>query len=161
LLALLSVPMLLVGTVLRFDGGPSLRREPRIGEGGQPYLMTRFRTHRADGSGELSRIGRLVQRFSLDELPQLFDVLAGRMSLVGPRPPKPGEMARTDLASTRRLLARPGMTGLWQVQADRDATGPDESVRLDLRYLDTWSLTLDATILVRTATSLLRRARTA
>jgi lipopolysaccharide/colanic/teichoic acid biosynthesis glycosyltransferase len=68
-------------------------------------------------------------------------------------------MAGTDLAAARRLLVRPGMTGLWQVQPDRDATGWDEAVRLDLRYLDTWSLTLDATILLRTVRSLFRRAR--
>jgi lipopolysaccharide/colanic/teichoic acid biosynthesis glycosyltransferase len=158
-LAALSVPMVLVAAAVRLDGGPALRREPRIGEGGQPYLMTRFRTTRNDHSGRPSAVGRLVQRYSLDELPQLLDVLAGTMSLVGPRPPKPGEMAGTDLAGARRLLVRPGMTGLWQVQPDRDTSGWDEAMRLDLRYLDTWSLTLDATILLRTVRSLFQRAR--
>jgi lipopolysaccharide/colanic/teichoic acid biosynthesis glycosyltransferase len=161
LLAVLSPFMLLVAAALRLGGGPALRREPRIGEGGRAYPMTRFRVVRNDGSGRPSRVGQLVERFSLDELPQLFDVLAGRMSLVGPRPPKPGELGRTDLASMRRLLARPGMTGLWQIQPDRDTSGWDEAVRLDLRYLDNWSLALDATILLRTVRSLARRARTA
>jgi lipopolysaccharide/colanic/teichoic acid biosynthesis glycosyltransferase len=159
LLAVLCLPMALVAVAVRLDGGPALQREPRIGEGGLPYLMTRFRIYRNDHTGRLSRVGRVVQRYSLDELPQLLDVLAGTMSLVGPRPPRPGEMAGTDLAAARRLLVRPGMTGLWQVQPDRDATGWDEAVRLDLRYLDTWSLTLDATILLRTVRSLFRRAR--
>jgi lipopolysaccharide/colanic/teichoic acid biosynthesis glycosyltransferase len=82
------------------------------------------------------------------------------MSLVGPRPPRPEEMAGADVEAMRRLLVRPGMTGLWQVLRDREHVSWDESVRLDLRYVENWSLTLDAAILLRTARSLVHRART-
>jgi lipopolysaccharide/colanic/teichoic acid biosynthesis glycosyltransferase len=160
LLAVLGGPMLIVAAAVRLDGGPALRRERRVGEGGQPYLMSRFRITRVDHDG-FTRIGRGMQRYSVDELPQLFDVLAGTMSLVGPRPPRPEEMAGADAVTMRRLLVRPGMTGLWQVLRDREQTSWDESVRLDLRYVENWSLTLDLAILVRTVRSLLRRGHRA
>ena len=159
LLSALAVPLLLVAVAVKLDGGTVLRREPRVGESGRLYLMTRFRVTRADDDGRFSRVGRLLERYSIDELPQLFDVLAGTMSLVGPRPPRPIEMDGANVEAMRRLLVRPGMTGLWQVLRDRAHTDWDESIRLDLRYVENWSLILDVVILLRTLRSLVRRAR--
>jgi lipopolysaccharide/colanic/teichoic acid biosynthesis glycosyltransferase len=93
--------------------------------------------------------GRVLRRLSLDELPQLLNVLAGSMSLVGPRPPLPDEVARYGPHVHRRLLVKPGMTGLWQVSGRSDLSW-DEAVRLDLYYVENWSLTLDLAIIART-----------
>ena len=90
--------------------------------------------------------GRWLRRFSLDELPQLFNVLRGDMSLVGPRPQVPQEVALYDGAMTRRLRVRPGMTGLWQVSGRSDLS-VQEAIRLDLYYVDNWSMVQDLTIL--------------
>ena len=103
----------------------------------------------------VTRVGRLLRRLSLDELPQLFNVLGGRMSLVGPRPPLPSEVALYDDSVRRRLLVKPGLTGLWQVSGRSDLTC-DESVRLDLRYVENWSFLLDIMILWKTAFAVLR-----
>ncbi len=159
LLVLLAGPLLLVAMAVRADGGPALRREPRIGEGGRPYPMARFRVARHDDGSRPSELGRALQRFSVDELPQLLDVLAGSMSLVGPRPPEPAEVAGADAHAMRRLLVRPGMTGLSQVLRGRDRVSWDESARLDLRYVENWSLILDVSILLRTVRSVARRDR--
>jgi lipopolysaccharide/colanic/teichoic acid biosynthesis glycosyltransferase len=97
----------------------------------------------------VTRVGRLLRRLSLDELPQLFNVVRGTMSLVGPRPPLPGEVARYDTSVSRRLLVKPGLTGLWQISGRSDLSW-EESVRLDLRYVENWSLTMDALILWKT-----------
>jgi lipopolysaccharide/colanic/teichoic acid biosynthesis glycosyltransferase len=97
----------------------------------------------------VTRIGVLLRRYSLDELPQLFNVLSGRMSLVGPRPPLPEGTAGYAPDARRRLLVKPGLTGLWQVSGRSDLTWA-ESVRLDLRYVEDWSLALDMVILWKT-----------
>jgi lipopolysaccharide/colanic/teichoic acid biosynthesis glycosyltransferase len=97
----------------------------------------------------ITRIGALLRKYSLDELPQLLNVLGGTMSLVGPRPPLPAEVATYEDAARRRLLVRPGMTGLWQVSG-RSNLSWEESVRLDLRYVENWSMALDFTILWKT-----------
>ena len=97
----------------------------------------------------VTRVGAVLRRYSLDELPQLFNVLSGAMSLVGPRPPLPEETVRYGPDVRRRLLVKPGMTGLWQVSGRSDLPW-EESVRLDLRYVEDWSLTLDAVILWKT-----------
>jgi len=94
-------------------------------------------------------LGRWLRRLSLDELPQLFNVLGGSMSLVGPRPPLPNEVARYDTSVSRRLLVKPGLTGLWQISGRSDLPW-EESVRLDLRYVENWSLALDLLILWKT-----------
>jgi lipopolysaccharide/colanic/teichoic acid biosynthesis glycosyltransferase len=94
-------------------------------------------------------LGKLLRRFSLDELPQLINVLRGEMSLVGPRPPLPQEVALYAADDTRRMLVKPGLTGLWQVSGRSDLSW-EESVRLDLRYVDNWSMTLDLLILWKT-----------
>ena len=97
----------------------------------------------------ITRIGRFLRRYSIDELPQFFNVLIGDMSLVGPRPPVPVEVAEYQTFERRRLSMRPGITCLWQISG-RNAIGFDGWVRLDLEYIDTWSLTSDVNILFRT-----------
>ena len=149
-----------------------LFRQTRIGRGGEPFTILKFRTMHADaeqrlaelrahndhGDGVLfklrddpriTRVGRHLRRFSLDELPQLFNVLSGRMSLVGPRPPLPSEVERYEQHVHRRLLVKPGLTGLWQVSGRSDLDW-SETVRLDLYYVENWSVSLDAEILWKT-----------
>jgi lipopolysaccharide/colanic/teichoic acid biosynthesis glycosyltransferase len=100
-------------------------------------------------------VGRWLRRLSFDELPQLFNVLLGHMSIVGPRPPLPAEVAVYPDDMRRRLVVRPGMTGLWQVSGRSDLPW-EEAVRLDLRYVENWSLSLDLIIMLRTLTAVLR-----
>ncbi len=102
-------------------------------------------------------LGRLLRRASLDELPQLVNVVRGDMALVGPRPALPSETALYDVEARRRLVVRPGLTGLWQVSGRSDLTW-EESIRLDLRYVEGWSLGLDAWILLRTVGAVARPA---
>jgi lipopolysaccharide/colanic/teichoic acid biosynthesis glycosyltransferase len=97
----------------------------------------------------------VLRRYSIDELPQLFNVLKGQMSLVGPRPPLPSEVARYEIDVHRRLLVKPGLTGLWQVSGRSDLDW-DETVRLDLYYVENWSVALDAEILWKTLSAVLR-----
>jgi lipopolysaccharide/colanic/teichoic acid biosynthesis glycosyltransferase len=99
-------------------------------------------------------VGRFLRRFSLDELPQLWHVVTGEMSFVGPRPPLPREVERYDSDIYRRLLVKPGLTGLWQVSGRTDLAWED-AIRLDLHYVDNWSLALDVAILVRTVSAVL------
>ena len=153
------------------DGGPVLFRQVRVGRNGRPFSVCKFRTMVADaekqkallearneGNGVLFKIkddprvtkaGTWLRRFSLDELPQLFNVLVGQMSLVGPRPALPEEASRYGDYVRRRLAVRPGMTGLWQVSGRSDLPW-EEAVRLDLRYVENWSFTLDLQILWKT-----------
>ena len=98
----------------------------------------------------ITRVGRVLRRYSLDELPQLFNVLCGHMSLVGPRPPLPHEVAAYEERMRRRLLVKPGMTGLWQVTGRSDLSW-EESVRLDVYYAENWTPFLDLLILAQTA----------
>ena len=98
----------------------------------------------------VTRVGRMLRKYSLDELPQLINVLLGTMSLVGPRPPLPLEVARYEDHVHRRLLVKPGLTGLWQISGRSDLSW-DESVQLDLRYVENWSLGEDLFILWKTA----------
>jgi lipopolysaccharide/colanic/teichoic acid biosynthesis glycosyltransferase len=97
----------------------------------------------------ITPIGRYLRKFSIDEMPQLFNVLRGDMSLVGPRPPLPSEVDTYATDVSRRLLVRPGMTGLWQVSG-RSSLSWDESVRLDLYYVDNWSMSSDLMIMAKT-----------
>jgi lipopolysaccharide/colanic/teichoic acid biosynthesis glycosyltransferase len=103
----------------------------------------------------ITRVGAVLRRYSLDELPQLFNVLRGSMSLVGPRPPLPEETERYSQDARRRLLVKPGLTGLWQVSGRSDLPW-EESVRLDLRYVEDWSLALDAVILWKTVRAVVK-----
>jgi exopolysaccharide biosynthesis polyprenyl glycosylphosphotransferase len=153
-LLVLTAPLMLVAALLvAADGGPALSRRLRIGAGGEQFAMVRFRTTGQDGS--TTAVGRLLVRTALDELPQLFNVLTGSMSLVGPRPPLPSEVAGYANDARRRLLVKPGMTGLWQVSGRSDLSR-EESVRLDLRYVENWTIALDAEILVRTVHAMVR-----
>jgi lipopolysaccharide/colanic/teichoic acid biosynthesis glycosyltransferase len=105
----------------------------------------------------ITRLGRFLRDYSLDELPQLFNVLNGTMSLVGPRPHLAHELAEMPSESARRSLVTPGLTGLWQVSG-RSSLAGDDAVRLDLRYVENWSLTLDMLILWKTGSAVLRRS---
>jgi lipopolysaccharide/colanic/teichoic acid biosynthesis glycosyltransferase len=117
-----------------------------------------------DGNGVLFKrkddprvtpVGRFLRRYSLDELPQLYNVVRGQMSLVGPRPPLPSEVAKYGSDMHRRFLVKPGVTGLWQVSGRSDLSW-DDSVRLDVRYVENWSLTFDLMILWKTVRAVLR-----
>jgi exopolysaccharide biosynthesis polyprenyl glycosylphosphotransferase len=176
-LLILSPLMLLVGAlVLVGEGTPVLFHQVRVGLHGRAFRMVKFRTMVPDAEEQLAeleelneiqgqafkltddprvpRVGRLLRRTSLDELPQLWNVLTGSMSLVGPRPPLPREVAGYDLWHRRRLSMKPGITGLWQVSARREVDF-DRWVALDLDYIDRWSLWLDFKILLRTVPALL------
>jgi lipopolysaccharide/colanic/teichoic acid biosynthesis glycosyltransferase len=105
----------------------------------------------------ITRVGAILRRLSLDELPQLVNILRGDMSLVGPRPPLPEEVAGYGEDALRRLRVLPGLTGLWQVSGRSDLSW-EESLRLDLRYVDNWSIALDMSILWRTVTAVLKKS---
>jgi exopolysaccharide biosynthesis polyprenyl glycosylphosphotransferase len=160
------------------DGGPVFFRQTRTGRDGIEFPCLKFRTmvvdaelrltllheqHGYDGLGlfkikddpRITGLGRWLRRYSLDELPQLLNVLRGDMSLVGPRPPLPTEVATYDRFTRRRLHVRPGMTGLWQVSGRSDLSW-SEAVRLDLYYVDNWSMLQDVGILVRTFGAVVR-----
>jgi lipopolysaccharide/colanic/teichoic acid biosynthesis glycosyltransferase len=163
--------MLLIATAIRLDSpGPALFRAKRIGRNGKLFCMYKFRTmvHGAEdrlhefahlnlASGmvkipddpRVTRMGKWLRRFSLDELPQLYNVILGHMSMVGPRPHDVGDLPAHELEHDPRLVVRPGLTGLWQVSARSDPN-LDSRVRLDLHYLNRWSLLLDAKILAKT-----------
>ncbi|WP_415856190.1 sugar transferase [Sinomonas sp. G460-2] len=172
LLALFAIPMAVVAAAVKLDGpGPLLFRQLRAGRAGEPFRMLKFRSMVPDaearlaglrpqneGSGPLfklqddprvTRVGRFMRRYSIDELPQLVNVLKGEMSLVGPRPPLPAEVATYDRSAHRRLLVKPGLTGLWQVSGRSDLSW-DDSIRLDLYYVENWSMVQDVVILFRT-----------
>lgn len=179
LLTVLSPVLLAVAVVVRFDSlGPILFRQVRVGTGGQHFLMFKFRSmvvdaeqrlaalqEQSEGNGvmfklktdpRITKVGRFLRRFSLDELPQLFNVLNGSMSLVGPRPPLPTEVEQYQRHVRRRLMVRPGLTGLWQVSG-RSLLSWDDTVRLDLYYVENWSLAGDIAILLKTVRAVLAR----
>ena len=172
---------LLLGTALVIrlrDGSPVLFRQTRVGLNGRPFTIHKFRTIIPDAEAHLddvahlnvrqghafkavddprvTHLGDLLRRSSLDELPQLWDVLKGKMSLVGPRPPLPNEVNEYDIWHRRRLSMKPGMTGLWQVESRLDPSF-DRWVERDLSYIDRWSLGLDFKILARTIPAVLIR----
>lgn len=173
LLILAALPlMVLIAILIRIDSrGPILFRQDRVGIEGRPFGMLKFRSMIVDAEerlGELSqhnegngvlfkmkndprvtRIGRFIRKYSLDELPQLFNILTGSMSLVGPRPPLPREVEAYEQDVRRRLLVKPGLTGLWQVSGRSNLSWQD-SVRLDLYYVENWSLAGDLIIILRT-----------
>ncbi len=129
-----------------------LTRDPTgdpTGDGGRAHVLFKMR-----GDPRVTRIGRVLRRYSVDELPQLVNVVRGEMSLVGPRPALPAEVLQYDGDTLRRLAVRPGMTGLWQVSGRSDLPW-DRTVRLDLSYVDNWSLSLDAAIVLRTLRAVL------
>ncbi|MFF5210337.1 sugar transferase [Streptosporangium sp. NPDC000396] len=171
-LLVLALPMLVISALIRATSpGPALFRQVRIGKGGREFKVVKFRTMVVDAERlkttlqrqnefdgvlfkirndpRITRVGSFLRRYSLDELPQLLNVLSGEMSLVGPRPPLPDEVEQYGEDVRRRLVVKPGMTGLWQVSGRSDLSW-EESVRLDLRYVENWSLFLDLQILWKT-----------
>ncbi|MER5474655.1 sugar transferase [Streptomyces sp. NPDC002685] len=178
LLMLFAPLMTLVGLLVLVDSrGGVFYRQRRVGKDGHEFTILKFRTmvtgahgaraalaDRNEGSGLLfklrrdprvTRVGAVLRRYSLDELPQLFNVLTGSMSLVGPRPPLPEESAAYGPDIRRRLLVKPGLTGLWQISGRSDLPW-EEAVRLDLRYVEDWSLALDTVILWKTLRAVLQ-----
>ncbi|SNU02476.1 Undecaprenyl-phosphate galactose phosphotransferase, WbaP/exopolysaccharide biosynthesis polyprenyl glycosylphosphotransferase [Ruaniaceae bacterium KH17] len=174
LLLLIGSPFLL-GAMLAIkieDGGPILFRQRRVGLGGKEFDCLKLRSmctdaeerlaalrSQSEGNGvmfkmkndpRITKVGRFIRRYSIDELPQLWNTLVGDMSLVGPRPALPAEVECYDFDTRRRLRVRPGLTGLWQVSG-RSSLSWEDTVRLDLYYVDNWSLVQDLTILMRTA----------
>lgn len=179
LLVLLAPVLVVVALVIKLDSrGPVLFVQDRVGVEGSAFRMFKFRSMAVDaedrlaeladrnqGSGVLfkikddprvTRAGRVLRRLSLDELPQLVNVLEGTMSLVGPRPPLPEEVEAYEQHVRRRLLVKPGLTGLWQVSGRSNLSWQD-SVRLDLYYVENWSLAGDLIILLRTFRAVFRR----
>jgi lipopolysaccharide/colanic/teichoic acid biosynthesis glycosyltransferase len=158
---IVAAPVLaLVAVAVRTGlGRPVLFRQVRPGLGGRPFALVKFRTMR-EGSGSdgerLTRLGRFLRACSLDELPELWNVLRGEMSLVGPRPLLAHYLDRYTPEQSRRHLVRPGITGWAQVHG-RNAISWDERLALDVWYVDHWSLALDARILARTVGIVLAR----
>lgn len=180
LLLVVAAPLLAVIAVVikATDGGPVLFRQVRVGRDGVPFEFLKFRSMVPDAEARLAalrdeetdrgndvlfkmsddpritRPGRILRRYSMDELPQLINVLRGDMSLVGPRPALPHEVEAYDQDALRRLTVRPGITGLWQVSGRSDLSW-SETVRLDMYYVDNWSFAQDVQIMVRTVRAVL------
>jgi lipopolysaccharide/colanic/teichoic acid biosynthesis glycosyltransferase len=154
-----------------------LFKQTRVGRDGQLFCVWKFRSmfvdaeHRRAGLEEMNeyngvlfkiredpritRAGRFLRKYSLDEFPQLVNVLRGQMSLVGPRPPLPSEVEKYEGHAHRRLLVKPGITGLWQVSG-RSNLSWEDTVRLDLQYVENWSLGLDVLVLAKTVITVVR-----
>jgi exopolysaccharide biosynthesis polyprenyl glycosylphosphotransferase len=173
LLVLSPLFLILAALVAGTSKGSPFFLQTRVGRDGETFRMVKFRSmysgaerrvsellsqnEAADGllfkirdDPRVTPIGRRLRRYSLDELPQLVNVFMGSMSLVGPRPPLPTEVAQYGYEVSRRLLVKPGITGLWQISGRSDLSW-EESVRLDLRYVEDWSLALDLVVLLKTA----------
>jgi exopolysaccharide biosynthesis polyprenyl glycosylphosphotransferase len=176
--AVLGLPLwLLIGLAIKLDSrGPILYRDRRIGLNEREFAMLKFRTMRADAPTQqadvevlneatgalfkvrddprVTRVGRFLRRFSIDEIPQVLNVLRGEMSLVGPRPLPLRDYARLEPWHRKRYLVLPGMTGLWQISG-RSALTFDDLVRLDFYYLENWSIWMDITVLAKTIPAVL------
>lgn len=171
-LLVLSPLLLLIAAIIRLDGGPAFFAQTRVGRHGREFKMFKFRSMRTDaerlladllaankhGNGvtfkikddpRVTRFGSWLRRYSLDELPQFYNVLIGDMSLVGPRPPVPREVSRYTLADRRRLAIKPGITCTWQISGRAEIDFPGQ-VRLDVSYIESQSLGRDINILART-----------
>ena len=180
-LVVTSPLLLAIAAAIRLESrGPIMFRQTRAGVGGRPFYMLKFRTM-VDGADadkgrlrhlnesqdprlfkikndpRVTTVGRLLRRLSLDELPQLFNVLLGDMSLVGPRPFFPGDLAQYERHHFERLHVLPGITGLWQVSGRSDITDFEEVIRLDREYIENWTVLSDFTIMARTVPAMLRR----
>lgn len=177
-LIVLSPLLLLIALAIKlFSPGPVLFKQQRIGLNGREFMCYKFRTMVKDAEAlkaqleglnemtgpvfkmsndpRVTKVGRALRKFSLDELPQLFNVLRGDLSLVGPRPPIIEEVQQYERWQRRRLSMRPGITGIWQVEGRNTIADFDAWVRLDLQYIDNWSLMLDFKILLKTIPSVL------
>lgn len=177
-LTVLSPVLLLIAAAIKRDSpGPVFYRSRRIGSKGREFTCLKFRTMVADADEvrrklehlneragvlfkisndpRITRLGKFLRKYSLDELPQLWNVLKGEMSLVGPRPPIPGEVSQYDLEHLRRLDVTPGITGLWQIYGRRDPSFSNY-IALDLEYVENWTPWLDLKILLQTLPEVLR-----
>lgn len=178
-LVLLS-PILVITAVAVYltDGSPVLFRQPRVGFRGRPFTIVKFRTMCHDAEARyaelaalsdtrgaafkmtndprITRIGRILRKTSIDELPQLWNVLRGEMSLVGPRPAPPREVILYEAWHLQRLTVKPGITGAWQISARLDDDF-DRRAALDIEYVEAWSLLLDLRILIGTIPALIRQ----
>jgi exopolysaccharide biosynthesis polyprenyl glycosylphosphotransferase len=177
----LLFPLMLVAAVAvkLCDGGPVFFRQERVGYQGRRFVIMKFRTmlvgsdsvkdaeqaaagqtneifYKSAMDSRITRTGRFLRKNSIDELPQLFNVLAGSMSIVGPRPLVPGEGNSVEYFTERRALVKPGMTGLWQISGRSDISA-EERIRLDHSYIDNWSFVQDAVIVLRTLRAVLNR----
>ena len=166
LVALASIivfsPLFLICYILvkREDGGPAIFKQERIGLNKKPFMMYKFRSMRVNDEQETgwstnrdprkTHFGSFIRKFSLDELPQFFNVLKGDMSLVGTRPPTVDEYRQYESHHKRRLSMKPGITGLWQVSGRSNIEDFEEVVKLDVTYIDNWSLWNDVKILFKT-----------
>lgn len=179
LVVLFASPVLLcIALAIKLTSrGPVIYKQKRVGIGGRQFNVYKFRSMVVDAEKRLAalaaknehdgllfkmrddpritKVGKVLRKYSLDELPQLFNVLFGQMSLVGPRPPLPAEVAKYDQDVARRLLVKPGMTGLWQVNGRSDLSWED-GIRYDLYYVENWSLAADLVILWRTVGAVLQ-----
>jgi exopolysaccharide biosynthesis polyprenyl glycosylphosphotransferase len=179
-LTIAAIPMLIVAVAVKLTSpGPVLFCQKRVGKGGKVFTLYKFRSmcvdaeaklaalrHLNEASGpifkmkndpRLTPIGKLLRRASLDELPQVFNIIKGEMSWVGPRPPTPNEVEKYEDWHLKRLDVTPGLTGLWQVSG-RSELSFDEMVKLDLYYAENWSLGVDAVIILRTVPAVLRQS---
>ena len=177
LIVLSPVFAVVAAVMIATEGRPVLFRQVRVGLQGRPFTIVKFRTMVADAEARyaevvamsdtqgaafkmtadprITRLGALLRKTSIDELPQLWNVLRGEMSIVGPRPAPPREVAEYDIWHRRRLSMKPGITGLWQVEARLDESF-DRRAALDLRYIDGWSVWLDMKIIARTIPAMLQ-----
>jgi exopolysaccharide biosynthesis polyprenyl glycosylphosphotransferase len=184
-IAISAIALLFIGVMTPFialaikidDGGPILFRQTRVGRDGRHFHMLKFRSmsnnaevvrdelhEQNEGAGPLfkmrgdpriTRVGAILRKYSIDELPQFWNVMIGDMSVVGPRPPLPSEVTAYDGTVYRRLYIKPGITGLWQISGRSDLSWED-TVRLDLRYVENWSVVGDLTIVWRTFGSVMQ-----
>ena len=147
--------------------GPTIFKQERVGKNGKPFIFYKFRTMRADvdpfgpspktgNDQRLTRVGRFLREYSLDELPQLFNVLKGDMSIVGPRPLYVSQMAEWDKRQKKRLLVKPGLTGLAQISG-RGGLTLEEKLELDVKYVETAGFWLDLKIIFATVTQVFKR----
>lgn len=163
----------IIALIIKLDDpkGPVLFHQVRIGKNGKKFKMYKFRSMYADAEERLeellkyneiegamfkmkddpriTKVGKVIRKYSIDEIPQLYNVLIGDMSLVGPRPPLPREVAKYSLYDKQRLLVKPGITGLWQISG-RNSLTFDEMVNLDIKYIEQTSIWKDITILIKT-----------
>jgi lipopolysaccharide/colanic/teichoic acid biosynthesis glycosyltransferase len=171
-LIVLAPVFLVIAALIKLDGGPIFFMQTRVGRHGQTFRMFKFRsmclnaeqklrellaqnqhatgvTFKIKHDPRITKVGRWLRKFSLDELPQFYNVLRGDMSLVGPRPPVPSEVAKYSLGDRRRLAVKPGITCLWQISGRAEIDFPGQ-VRLDVDYIERQSLTEDVRILLKT-----------
>jgi len=176
----LSPVLILITLLIRFTShGPAIYKQPRVGLRGRQFELYKFRTmvanaddlrkdleeqNEADGPAfkikddpRITKIGGILRKTGLDELPQLFNILKGEMSMIGPRPPLPEETVQYQRWQLRRLSVKPGLSCFWQIKPDRNNIKFEKWMEMDLAYIDNWSLRLDFVILVKTLKTIFQR----